>query len=165
MRRAHQFIVLATSLMIAGCGGQAPGSPAPVPPATTPAGTPESATAPPPQGTAEAAFPLTITRRGGFAGVDDRAAITADGTAVVTRDGQAPVRTKLPAATVTELRRLLAAPEFSGGAVPSASTTCNDGFEFTFVSPSATTVLLDCGDQQRTAPARMLALAGPLFNG
>jgi hypothetical protein len=88
------------------------------------------------------AFPLTVTRRGGFAGVDDSARIAADGSAVVTHRGQSPVSITLPATTMDELRHALATPAQAG------ASTCSDGYEYTIVSPSGSTVIHGCDASQ-----------------
>jgi hypothetical protein len=103
------------------------------------------------------AFPLTVTRRGGFAGVDDSARITADGSAVVTHRGRSPVQTSLPAGTMAELGRLLATP---GRATASAApSTCDDGYEYEIVSPSASMAVHGCDIPQD----RLVAIAELLF--
>ncbi|MEV8510006.1 hypothetical protein AB0368_34985 [Actinoplanes sp. NPDC051475] len=102
-----------------------------------------------------------MARRGGFAGVDDRATIAADGTAMVSRRGRAPVRTAVPAKTMAELRGLLNSPGFAHQAKPTA--VCNDGFEYEFVTPSSTTVVHDCGASQVAEVDRALAIVATLF--
>ena len=136
MRNSVMSIVLATVLLggVAGCGG---GDAAP-------------AAAP-----ADQAFPLTVTRRGGFVGVDDSARIAADGSAVVTAQGRPPVRTSLSADAVAELGRLMATPAPSAGV-----TVCNDGYEYGFTSPSATMTVVDCD----TPRDRKVAIVAPLFH-
>jgi hypothetical protein len=153
MRKLVLAAVLTAGL--AGCAGPDPG------PGAAPATTPAAASPAPAE-----VFPLTVTRTGGFAGVDDRAEISADGTVVVTRGGQTPVRSSLPFVTVAELRRVLAAPDFPGRTAPSAGDpVCNDGFTYAFVSPAVTGTLQDCGAAEPGTPARALAIARDLFQG
>jgi hypothetical protein len=171
-------VLLAAVLLVgvAGCGhNDRPfGLPsAAVPPSSAPAVSPPATPAPTaaaPSRTTTAApaktFPLAVTRRGGFAGVDDRVLITADGTAVVTRQGRPPVRTSLPAATMADLRRLLEAPDLAGRApATDASAVCNDGYEYEIVSPSATTIVHDCNTSHGATLDRMLAIVADLLAG
>ncbi|MEU4243927.1 hypothetical protein [Actinoplanes sp. NPDC026619] len=150
MRKSHLSVVLAALLLggVAGCAGnEQPAAPA------------QSASAAAPM------FPLTITRRGGFAGVDDRAEITADGATVVTRRGKPPVRGSLPADAMADLRQLLTAPAFTGRPTPTdSSPVCADGYEYEVTSPSATTSVHVCGVPEDAAPARMVAIAATLFS-
>ncbi|MFD0521989.1 hypothetical protein [Paractinoplanes durhamensis] len=106
-------------------------------------------------------FPVTITRRGGFAGVDDRAQITADGSTVVTHRGKPPVRGSLPAGTMADLRQLLIAPDFTTDSPP----VCADGYEYEVISASATTSIQVCGAPDSAEPARMVAIGATLFDG
>ncbi|MDI6104237.1 hypothetical protein QLQ12_37165 [Actinoplanes sp. NEAU-A12] len=177
MQKSHTSVVLAVLLLAATAGCQSGGEASPSPslsapaasvPASTEAGTapasPAAASSPAASAAAEKAFPLAVSRRGGFAGVDDHVSITADGTAVVTRRGGPAVRTSLPAATMDELRLLLAAPEFAGRTTPPDAPVCNDGFEYELVSPSSTTRVHDCGGGHGTAVDRVLAIVAQLFN-
>jgi hypothetical protein len=66
--------------LAAGCGDEA-GSSSPSAPSTT--ATPPST--PTPTTTPAQAFPLTVSRTGGFAGFDDKLVIQADGSATMTR--------------------------------------------------------------------------------
>jgi hypothetical protein len=149
-------IVLAASLL-AGCAGNEPGS---APSAAVTSAAP-SAAAP----SAAQAFPLTVNRRGGFAGFDDRAEIAADGSVTVTRRGQSAAKVTLPAATVAELGRLVTSPEFAVEAGPSPAGVCNDGFEYEVVSPASRLVVDDCGTSHGAAVDRVLAVATELFGG
>ena len=182
MRKLPLSVVLAAMLLtgVAGCkDDQQASAPAPASPAaaasaaaSVPASPASSAATPEPSATEAApaspapagkAFPLAVTRTGGFAGVDDRATITADGTAMVTRKGGKPVRTALPEATMAELRRLLAAPDFARPRPADGATVCNDGYEYEFVSPSSRTVVQDCDVRQGATRDRVLAIVSGLF--
>jgi hypothetical protein len=195
VQKSRPTVALAAVLLLgpAGCqaGGTAPVGPspsAPVPsavatspsvpasaappsagPATSsppgPAAPTRSATAaatPPP---AAGAFPLAVTRSGGFAGVDDHASVTADGTAVVTSRDRPAARTSLPAATVDELRRLVTSPEFAGWTPPPGAPVCNDGFEYEWVTPSSVTRVQDCGGGHGATVDRVLAITADLLDG
>jgi hypothetical protein len=130
----------------------------------TPSGTATSA--PSPESAPAKAFPLTVTRSGGFAGVDDRVLIKADGSVVVTRQGQAPVRTTLPATTMADLRRLLTSPEFTGRtSSPDAAAVCNDGYQYEFTSPSGSATVQDCGTPHGATMDRMLAIVAKVLQG
>ncbi|GAA3344974.1 hypothetical protein GCM10020358_50290 [Amorphoplanes nipponensis] len=178
MRQPPTFVVLAAALLVCGATGCSdtaePSSPPPVsapgsaPAGSAPATSVPSSPAPVPSGTgtttaaAAKVFPLIVTRRGGFAGVDDRASITADGSVVVTMQGRPPVRSSLPAATMAELRRLLTAPDLTG---PASPAVCNDGFEYEFVGPSVNAKVQDCGASHGATMDAMLAVAARLFQG
>jgi hypothetical protein len=76
-------------LVLTGCGNESgEGGPAQRP--TLPSA-PTLPTASPSAGT----LPLTVSRRGGFAGFDDQVLISADGVATVSSRGKDPVRCKL----------------------------------------------------------------------
>lgn len=190
MRKTPLSLVMAALLIggVAGCGGAdqpsvPPSASVPAPPsvptpagsapapttstatvssAATPSVTPSTTTGT--VGTGEA-FPLTVSRRGGFAGVDDSVRITADGKAVVTRRGRPPVRTTLSAGTVAELRRLVTTPGLTGRAPTRSgpSSVCNDAYEYEIVSPSATTSVRGCGTPHGAALNRLLAIVGDLL--
>ena len=141
---------------VAGCGDtDRPSAPGASTPVTTTA-------APAP---ADNAFPLTVTRRGGFAGVDDRIRIAADGSAVVTRRGQTPVPATVPDSTMVELRGLLTDPAFAGRATPpSTPAVCNDGYEYAITSPSVSVSVPGC-DSPKDAPVdRTVAIVAALLN-
>ncbi|MFI7600033.1 hypothetical protein [Actinoplanes sp. NPDC049681] len=181
MRKSHTSVVLAALLLtgIAGCKDDgrtsaaspasaspsasvsAPASPDASAPGTSAPATSEAAAPQPSSPAADPTFPLTVARRGGFAGVDERATIAADGSAMVTLQGRAPVRKAVPAATLDELRRLLNSPDFARQAKPTA--VCNDGYEYEFASRSSTKVVHDCGASQGAAVDRTLAIAASLF--
>ncbi|MEV6600023.1 hypothetical protein AB0M36_24675 [Actinoplanes sp. NPDC051346] len=173
VRTSRTSVVLTTLLLlgVAGCAenGAASAGASPTPTAAAPtspakaSAIPTTSAAPDPA-PAEKLFPLAVHRRGGFAGVDDRASIAADGSVVVTRRGRAAVRTSLPATTMTQLRRLLAAPDLRG--TPSdAPAVCNDGYEYEFTSPSATLLVHDCDVPQGASLDKLLAMTAKLFNG
>ncbi|GAA4601030.1 hypothetical protein GCM10023107_55220 [Actinoplanes octamycinicus] len=176
-------VVLATLLIggVAGCADNiqgaapaasvSPAAPSAAGPASVPAATGAATATAAASVTATAtaapvgkAFPLTVTRRGGFAGVDDRVVIAADGSAVVTHRGKAPVRTSLSAGTMAELRQLLTAPEFTGRRTPSASpAVCADGFEYEIVSASVATAVHGCDAAHAIAQNPVLTLVAGLF--
>ena len=190
--RTPRSVVLATALLltgVAGCGGddeQPSTAPPPVP--ASPASAPASAAGPAPTGAttptrsrtatatatskpatprpatpATEAFPLTVSRQGGFAGVDDRVSIAADGSAVVTRRGGSPVRTSLPDSTMAELRRLLTSPDFARRSAPADRVVCNDGYEYEFTSRTTTVTVSDCGNPHGATMDRLLALVARLL--
>lgn len=171
MQKSYTPAVLAVLLLAgtAGCQHDGKASPAvPVPSVSAP-----SLSAPAPVATAttaaspapvDRAFPLTVSRRGGFAGVDDRASITADGTAVVTRRGRPEVRISVPPATMDELRRLLTGPDLAGQSAP-PEPACNDGYEYELASPASTVLVHDCGARSGAALDRLLTVAAELFAG
>lgn len=160
MRSSHISVVLATLLLggVAGCADNDQlSAPPPASARATSAPVPSATATPAP---ADKVFPLTVTRRGGFAGVDDRAEITADGSAVVTVRGRPPVQTSLPAGTMTELRRLVTAPGFTDRATPSGTEpVCNDGYEYEVTTPSASISAQGCD----APPAQVAAIVAMVF--
>ncbi|AEV87019.1 Kinesin-like protein KIF13B [Actinoplanes sp. SE50] len=165
MRQSHISVVLA-ALLLAGVAGCANGEPAAAPPpvAASSSATPASSAMSAPTASAARAVPLTVTRRGGFAGVEESVSIAADGSATATRKGQAAAPVRVPTATTTELRRLLGTPGLAAQASPSPGAPgCDDGFEYTFVTPSATTVVQDCEGGHGATLDRLLTLGAGLF--
>jgi hypothetical protein len=144
-------MVLASVLLagVAGCAGndEQPAAPAPAASAAAPV------------------FPVTITRRGGFAGVDDRAQIAADGVAVVTRRGKPPVRGPVPAGTMADLRQLLTGPDFGGRPAPADSpAVCADGYAYEVAGPSASASFSGCGAPADAGAGLVAEIAATLFN-
>jgi hypothetical protein len=132
----------------------APSSPAPAPPSA-------SSTRPVPP--SSRALPLTLTRSGGIRGASDEITVQPDGTAVVTRDGAQPVRTKLSPENLAALRTLVADPalvrEGSRG-----TTVCNDGYQYRLRTPSVLVTTNDCGARSRPALTKVIDLVRPLLN-
>lgn len=166
MPKSFTSIALATLLLagLAGCtdsgSSPTPSAPASATAASTPSPTAASPSAPP----AAAAFPVTAGRRGGFAGVDDRAEITADGSVTVTSGGKPAKKTSLPAADVEELGRLVTSPEFTAESGKSDLPTCNDGFEYEIATPASTVTVHDCGQPHGEPIDSILTIVTPLFN-
>jgi hypothetical protein len=109
---------------------------------------------------------LDFSRTGGFAGVDDHLSIAANGTVTVKRRSGAAKSTKLGAAKLAELNRLLADPALTGPTQPPASrgAVCSDGFVYRFQTPSWTQVINDCGSgSNRPAVQRVLKFVTPLI--
>ncbi|MFF5077591.1 hypothetical protein ACFY36_11105 [Actinoplanes sp. NPDC000266] len=190
MRKPYTCLLTA-ALLFGGAAGCADGDRTPAPPpaqASTPAvsasltsapltsapatSAPASAPAPPPAKTTsrpatDKAFPLTVSRRGGLAGVDDSVRISADGSAIVTRRGRPPVTTTVPATKMAELRGLLdrlgpAAGRPARSGRPGA--VCNDGFEYQITGPSIAARVDGCGTPENTELTRLLTVAAALFN-
>ncbi|MEU8665252.1 hypothetical protein, partial [Actinoplanes philippinensis] len=181
MPKSYHSTVLAVLMLagLAGCTGETPEStpsapvtssatPPPVSAAPSPAAPSASPPAPPTATSsaappAAAAFPLAISRRGGFAGVEDRAEIAANGTVTVTSRGRPAARTTLPAATVAELSRLVTSTEFTGQAGRPEAPTCNDGYEYEVAGPAWTVTVHDCGQPHGAPIDRVLAIVVPLL--
>jgi hypothetical protein len=169
----YRAALLLTTLLLAGCTGddrpstgdtasRTPESATTPVSTATPASTATSASATTP---AAAPFPFTVNRRGGFAGVDDRAEIAADGTVVVTTRDRAATPSPLPVATMDELRGLLTSPGFTGQTASPGVPACNDGFEYELVTPAATVTVHDCGTSHGPTVDRIVAISANLFNG
>ncbi|MEU4164561.1 hypothetical protein [Actinoplanes sp. NPDC026670] len=166
MPKSRTSIVLATLLLagLAGCTEAAP-APAASPAASTAVVSPSaSAVVSPPTPSAVSVFPVTASRQGGFAGVDDHAEIAADGSVTLTGGGKPAQKTSLPAASVAELSRLVASPEFTAASGKSGLPACNDGFEYTIATPAATVTVHDCGQPHGEPVDSILAIVTPLFN-
>ncbi|WP_433796144.1 hypothetical protein [Actinoplanes sp. CA-252034] len=177
MQKSYTSTVLAALLLagLAGCTSATPEStpsssatPPPVSPApssttASPAPTVSTTVASPAAPPAASAFPLAISRRGGFAGVEDRAEIAANGSVVVTSRDRPPAKTSLPAATVAELSRLVTSTEFTGQAGKPELPTCNDGYEYEVAAPGWTVTVHDCGQPHSAPVDRILEIAVPLL--
>jgi hypothetical protein len=150
-------------VVLAPSGPAIPASSPASPPASSTAASPASPSAAKPSSPA-AAFPLVVSRTGGFAGVDDRVTIQADGSAVVTRRGQKPVHTSVPATETADLRKLLAAPQKPAPAA-SGEPVCADGFHYEISSPALKAVVEDCGGPRAAAVSAVLGIATRLLNG
>jgi hypothetical protein len=152
------FLLALLAVVAAGCAsgpssagaspnaGAAPSSPATINPAPA------------------AALPLTFSRTGGFAGVDDQLTIAADGTVTVKRGSAAAPSTSLGAAKLAELNRLLADPALTGPTSPPAGrVVCSDGFVYRFRTPGWTLVTDDCAGHNQPAVQRVLQFLTPLI--
>ncbi|GIE82452.1 hypothetical protein Aph02nite_84020 [Actinoplanes philippinensis] len=111
-----------------------------------------------------AAFPLVVTRRGGFAGVEDRAEIAANGSVTVTSQSRPAAKTSLPAASVAELSRLVTSKDFTGQAGRPELPACNDGYEYQVATPVSSVTVHDCGQPHAAPINRLLAIVVPLLN-
>ncbi|GIE29359.1 hypothetical protein Ait01nite_024040 [Actinoplanes italicus] len=160
MPRYRAALLLAT-LLLSGCTAddRSPAGNAASAGTTTSAAA-ESATTTP---ATAAPFPYTVSRRGGFAGVDDRAQVSADGTAVVTTGNGSAAAKALPVATMDELRGLLTSPGFTSPATVASAPTCADGFEYEMVTPAAALTVHDCGDSHGPTVDRLIAISADLF--
>ena len=132
-------------LVLAGCGAQDGGA--------APTRTPPPETS--------AAAPVTVTRTGGLAGVNQSIALSPDGSWVYT-DGR---RNQTERGTLTDAQRaqvlqLLASPAFAQALSGRATTTavCNDGFEYTISYGSARFAFTDCGQADAPVEAVLAAL-------
>jgi hypothetical protein len=141
-------------------------------PTTTPATTkpaPGGTTATPrstPTATAatDRSLPLTLTRTGGLIGAQDQVTISANGTAMVSRDGAAPVRSSMSGTDLAQLRRLLADPALTQPATPSRKPgVCNDGYRYGLRTPGYSVVVDDCGRSRQPAFDQILDLVLPLL--
>jgi hypothetical protein len=130
--------------LTAGCGGSGTNGPG-----TT------SATSP-------AAVPVSMSRTGGIAGVNQSIEIAADGTWVYTnkRNNQSETGT-LTAAQRAELQRLVSDPAFSADlgqrAVPKGKP-CSDGFQYTIGTTGEKVSFEQCGDGNATVVQAAIAL-------
>ena len=100
MRNPSRFAVVAAvaGLVLSGCGNDSGGVANP-PPSPAPSSTP-TVTQSTPVG---AGLPLTVSRRGGFAGFDDQVVIATDGVATVSSHGKETIRCKLDPSLLTTI--------------------------------------------------------------
>jgi hypothetical protein len=159
----YRAALLLATLLLSGCTGDdrspAGNAASAVPESATTTG---SATTTP---ATAAPFPYTVNRRGGFAGVDDRAQVSADGTVAVTTRDRSVAPTTMPVATMDELRGLLTSPGFTAPATVASAPTCADGFEYEMVTPAAAMTVHDCGDSHGPTIDRLIEISAGLFNG
>lgn len=86
-------------LALTGCGDESgTGTPPPTQTTSTPPTLPTVTPSPPPT-----ALPLTVSRTGGFAGLDDQVLIGADGVATVSKRGKQTIRCKLDPSLLTTI--------------------------------------------------------------
>ncbi|BEL06775.1 hypothetical protein Q0Z83_049660 [Actinoplanes sichuanensis] len=107
---------------------------------------------------------MTVSRQGGFAGVDDHAEIAADGSVTLTGGGKPAEKTSLPAASVEKLSRWVTSPEFTAGSGKSDLPVCNDGFEYKIATAAASVTVHDCGRPHGEPIDSILAIVTPLLN-
>jgi hypothetical protein len=112
--------------------------------------------------TQDRALPLTLSRTGGIAGVQDQVEVDPDGTATVIRRGGTPATSTLSAADLAALRRLLTDPALAREAkVTAGNGVCADGFQYTLRTPSVTMKTDDCGRSDRPTLAKIISLVLP----
>ncbi len=152
------FVAAAVASVLAACGaddGPVTGaSPGPT------VATPGSSSAP-----SEVAgrFPVSVTRSGGFAGVDDAVVVAADGSATVKRRSGRPTPVTLTAEQLAELRTLLASPALAAEAAgPAQRESCADGFTVTLTTGSVRATSYSCappGDRPTVTAITSLLLS------
>jgi hypothetical protein len=146
--RASGLLIVTPLLLLAACAGGT----------EEPAG---GASSPPAASTPVAAgVAVSLTRTGGFAGVDDRVEIAADGTWTATgrtggsRRGQLSVEDR--ASLVTLVTDPGLAAEAAGSSETGAPTRCADTFAYVVTVRAARVSFVDCpagGDSPRVAAA------------
>jgi hypothetical protein len=151
----RNWIAAALLLLIAGCGapggpapvGPAPGGPAPGGPAVTGTGAPVHP------------FPLTITRTGGFAGVDQSITVRSDGSWSYGA-GKAKPATQgtLTQAELDQVTRILSDPAFPADVRPHRTEgVCSDGFTYSVTIGPESSSFEDCGEVDRPLFDALLA--------
>ncbi|MFF1820963.1 hypothetical protein ACFVWG_26905 [Kribbella sp. NPDC058245] len=93
----YTAVAALAGLVLSGCGDESSAGGAP---ATTPTPSTPSVTESTPVGVG---LPMTVTRKGGFAGFDDQVLVDADGNATVSSRGKETVRCKLDPTLLTPL--------------------------------------------------------------
>ena len=125
---------------IAGCGS--PGGPAPVGP-----------------GSPVHPYPLTITRTGGFAGVDESITLRADGSWSYSGSrGKPAAQGTLTPTELDQITRAVSDPAFPADVRPHRTEgTCNDGFTYSVTVGPETTSFEECGGNDRPLFTALLA--------
>jgi hypothetical protein len=108
-------------------------------------------------------LPLTLSRTGGIAGVQDQVKIDTDGTATVTHRAGKPTTTTLSAKDLAALRRLLTDPALvrEAKAADGAGQQCADGFQYDLRTPDLSVKATDCGRSTHPTLAKVISLALP----
>src|SRR5215831_14298075 len=131
-------------LVVAGCGapgGAAPGGPAPGGPG------PGGATT----ATAAHPYPLTITRTGGFIGVNESITLRSDGGwSYSAIKGKPTAQGTLPAADLAKVNQTLSNPAFGLDVRPHKNgVVCNDGYTYSVSIGPETSTFDECGEGDR----------------
>jgi hypothetical protein len=158
LRWAVLPLLAAITGLMGGCGVPQGGGDVTTPSASSSGSTPSGSTTPSGSGTSSGPAtgvlpPVTITRRGGLAGVDETVAISADGSWVYTNRRQVTTqRGTLTDAQRRALAQLVTSPDFlkQVRATPGLSN-CNDAFAYAVVVGDLQTQLVDCGTTDRPA--------------
>jgi hypothetical protein len=125
-------------------------------------GTATPATSAPASSSTDQPLPLTLSRTGGIAGVQDQVKIDPDGTATVTHRAGKPTTTTLPAKQLAALRGLLADPALAREAkAVDGAGTCADGFQYNLRTPALTIKTTDCGRSKQPTLAKVITLVLP----
>ena len=108
-------------------------------------------------------LPLTLSRSGGIAGVQDQVKIDTNGTATVTHKSGQPTTTKLSATELSALRGLLTDPALvrEAKAANPAGQQCADGFQYDLRTPDLSMKTTDCGRNSHPTLAKVISLALP----
>ncbi len=139
----------------------ASGSPPPEVPASADVFSPAPATSAP---TAVAQpLPLTLSRTGGIAGVQDQVEIDVNGMATVTHKAGKPTTTTLSAEELAALRALLTDPALvrEAKAADGAGPQCADGFQYALRTPGLSVKSTDCGRSKQPTLAKVISLVLP----
>lgn len=121
-----------------------------------------TATTSPPAAVAQP-FPLTLSRTGGIAGVQDQVKIDTNGTATVTHKSGKPTTTTLSATDLAALRRLLTDPALvrEAKAADGSGQQCADGFQYDLRTPDLSMKTTDCGRSSHPTLAKVISLVLP----
>jgi hypothetical protein len=102
---------------------------------------------------------VTVTRSGGFAGVQQRVVIEPDGRWIRAGGSADTPIGQLSADQIAQLQRLAHEPVVAAtGAPPSRNPRCADGYVYTVSIGAATTAYTDCGGARPEIPAQIVAL-------
>jgi hypothetical protein len=146
----RNWIAVILLFAVAGCG--APGGPAPVGPAPK---------EPAPAGPATQAhpYPLTVTRTGGFAGVNESITVRSDGGWSYGGSRAKPAaQGTLTAAELDQVTRTVSDPAFPADVSPHRTQViCNDGFSYSVTIGPETSSFDDCGEVDRPLFDALLA--------
>jgi hypothetical protein len=98
--------------------------------------------------------PVTVSRTGGIAGLNDEYNVAPDGAITVSNHTSPTVSKKLTGAQLGELRRLVTTGSLATEAKksPIGAQGCADGFRYTVKAGAATVSGTDCGGLVTEAP-------------
>ncbi|KUL41342.1 hypothetical protein [Actinoplanes awajinensis] len=106
---------------------------------------------------------MDFSRSGGFAGLDERLHIDADGTATVTRKGRAGKPVQLTTTQLAALRKALSDPALDAPAdAPADPRACADAFQYEIRTPSWRGSADDC-NPGTPAMQKVLSALTPLL--
>jgi hypothetical protein len=121
----------------------------------TPTGTPSGSPNGPAGSSTAATLPgLSLTRTGGFAGVNQTLTVTANGSWTYTdKKTNATETGQFTPAQLGQLAQLAADPRLTSEALQSSNRTCTDAFQYTITVGTMNATVQDCAEDRPAARA------------